>query len=129
MNRAKLQEIAFIRMKEAEVLHEAKCYDGAYYLAGYVVECALKAWIAKKTQRYDFPDKTIVNKIYTHDVDRLLGVIGVRIPKELEVKWYVIRDWSEKNRYTKHTRGEAKDIIDAVNNQNEGVFRWIKEHW
>jgi len=32
-------------------------FDGAYYLAGYAVECALKACIAKGTQRFEFPDK------------------------------------------------------------------------
>jgi HEPN domain-containing protein len=33
------------------VLLEAGLYAGAYYLAGYAVECALKACIAKKTAR------------------------------------------------------------------------------
>ncbi|GAB3790489.1 HEPN domain-containing protein [Virgibacillus kimchii] len=129
MNRAELQELAEIRLKEAKVLYKANQYDGAYYLAGYVIECALKAWIAKRTRKYDFPDKTIVNKIYTHDVEKLIGVIGVKIPNELEIKWTIIKDWSEKDRYAKHTMEEAKDMIEAVNNPNEGVFRWIKEHW
>ena len=62
-------------------------------------------------------------------MEKLIGVIGVKIPKELEIKWTIIKDWSEKDRYAKHTMEEAKDMLEAVNNSNEGVFRWIKEHW
>jgi len=36
---------------------QAGFFDGAYYLAGYAVECAIKACIAKGTRRYEFPDK------------------------------------------------------------------------
>ncbi|MFA1822754.1 HEPN domain-containing protein [Virgibacillus oceani] len=129
MNRAELQKLAETRLKEAEVLFEAKRYDGAYYLAGYVIECALKAWIAKSTRKYDFPDKKIVNKIYTHDLEKLIGIIGVKIPRELEIKWNIIKDWSENDRYRNHTMSEAKHIIEVVNDSNKWVFRWIKEHW
>jgi hypothetical protein len=31
--------------------------DGAYYLAGYTVDCAIKASVAKRTQEHDFPEK------------------------------------------------------------------------
>jgi HEPN domain-containing protein len=50
MNRADFHKLAEIRIKEARVLLDRKCYAGAYYLAGYAVECALKACIARKTQ-------------------------------------------------------------------------------
>lgn len=35
--------------------------EGAYYLAGYAVECALKSCIARRTQEHDFPDKKLAN--------------------------------------------------------------------
>jgi hypothetical protein len=57
MNRRDLQTLAKIRLKEAQALARLRLYDGAYYLAGYAVECALKACIARRTSRYDFPDK------------------------------------------------------------------------
>jgi len=47
--------------------------DGAYYLAGYAVECALKACIAKKTQRHEFPDKRRVDASHTHNLIQLLN--------------------------------------------------------
>jgi HEPN domain-containing protein len=51
MNRDTLQRISNQRRREVAVLLEAGLYAGAYYLAGYAVECALKACIAKKTAR------------------------------------------------------------------------------
>ncbi len=49
-------------------------FDGAYYLADYAVECALKACIAKGTQRGDFPDKKTVDSSYTHNLNDLIKV-------------------------------------------------------
>jgi HEPN domain-containing protein len=48
MNRSDFHRLTEIRIKEAKVLLDRKCYEGAYYLAGYAVECALKACIAKE---------------------------------------------------------------------------------
>jgi HEPN domain-containing protein len=129
MNRGAFQEIAEIRLHDAKVLLDNACFDGAYYLSGYVVECALKACIAKKTREFDFPDKQITNKIYTHDLGQLLNVVGINIPDEIEINWSVVKDWSEKDRYTKHSDKEAKDIFEAVADREEGVFQWIKLHW
>jgi HEPN domain-containing protein len=60
MNRDDFKHIAQIRFKEANTLFHNDNYDGACYLAGYVIECALKAYIAKKTKKYDFRDKRTV---------------------------------------------------------------------
>ena len=46
MNRADFQRLADVRIDEAGVLLAAGRWSGAYYLAGYAVECALKACIA-----------------------------------------------------------------------------------
>ena len=71
MNRAELQNLAELRIKEAHILLTAASYPGAFYLAGYAIECALKSCIAKQTKEYDFPDKDEVNKSYTHNLDGL----------------------------------------------------------
>lgn len=57
MDRKDLQELSKVRLKEATALLKLGLFDGAYYLAGYAVECALKACIAKGTQRGEFPDR------------------------------------------------------------------------
>ena len=46
MNRSDFQQLADVRIDEAAVLFAQGKYDGAYYLAGYAVECGLKACIA-----------------------------------------------------------------------------------
>lgn len=54
MNRRDLKNLALTRLKEVEVLLKNRQYSGADYLSGYVIECALKACIAKQTQGFDF---------------------------------------------------------------------------
>ena len=82
MKRSDFQKLAEIRIAEAEILLKAKKYDGAYYLAGYAVECALKACVAKRTARYDYPDKDLANQCYTHKLvtGRRDGFSTIRTP-------------------------------------------------
>jgi hypothetical protein len=47
VNRVEPQRLAKERISDAKVLLGARHWVGAYYLAGYAVECALKACIAK----------------------------------------------------------------------------------
>lgn len=55
MNRSSFQQLAKMRARDAQVLIRNRRYNAAYYLLGISVECALKACIAKKTGKYDFP--------------------------------------------------------------------------
>ena len=77
MKRKDFQQLAALRLKEAHLLFDGSCWEGAYYLAGYAAECALKACIAKKTERHDFPDKERVNASHTHDLEKLLRLAGL----------------------------------------------------
>ena len=74
-----LRAIAQTRLQDTQLLYRHKQFDGAYYLAGYVIECALKACIAKKTKRYDFPDKEFFNETYIHDLQKLLKPAGLAL--------------------------------------------------
>ena len=58
MNRLDLQQLSDLRIGEAKALLAQGFPEGAYYLAGYSVECALKACIARRTREHDFPDKS-----------------------------------------------------------------------
>jgi HEPN domain-containing protein len=64
MDRGDFQRLAELRLKEAKALCAAGMYDGAYYLAGYAVECAIKACIAKRTKAEEFPPKPKVVQDY-----------------------------------------------------------------
>ena len=85
MNRATFQRISVIRRREASALLTAGQYHGAYYLAGYAVECALKACVAKQVRRYDFPDRKLANEVYTHDLEKLMKLSGLAPELEKEM--------------------------------------------
>jgi hypothetical protein len=84
VNRKELQILAQTRLAESKALLGAGLPDGAYYLAGYSVECALKACIAKTTQRHDFPDKKSVDASHTHNLRDLVKPLTW---KSLELIW------------------------------------------
>lgn len=137
MNRAELQALSRMRIREAKSLLNAGHFSGAYYLAGYSLECALKACIAKGTQRHDFPDKAKVNESYVHDPAKLLKTanlqslldLAILANRELEKRWALVRSWSEQSRYKTVTQADATAIIDALGNSRHGVLRWIRQHW
>jgi len=121
LNRQNFQNLAEIRLREAEVLLNNNQYSGAYYLSGYVVECALKACIAKNTRQFDFPDKDKVLKNYTHDLKSL--VIAAELDTQLQSQrntinfesyWSVTKDWTEKSRYDIHSQQKVRDIYLAI---------------
>ena len=138
MNRAELQKLTELRIKEAQILLAAASYPGAFYLAGYAVECALKSCIAKQTKEYDFPDKDEVNKSYTHNLDLLLRLAKLKDKlegdmssnKQLEAYWACIVDWEEGHRYELGiTEKEAKDLCEAIADPKNGVLQWLKKCW
>src|SRR5438445_9389839 len=130
LNRKELQSIAETRLREARELLRARMPDGAYYLAGYAAECALKACIAKKTKKHDFPDKETVNKSYTHDLTQLLKTAGLetRLDKDvkrhprLEVNWSIVKDWSESSRYQQVSERQARDLLFAISDTKAGIL-------
>jgi hypothetical protein len=138
MNRGDLQEISRLRVREARVLLQNGYYSGAYYLVGYAVECALKACIAKQVRRHDFPDRKLVNDSYTHDLERLLGVSGLRDELNSESSgnptlqryWTIVKDWSEQSRYNSDIpENVARDLFSAVTARRNGVLSWLMRWW
>jgi HEPN domain-containing protein len=139
MNRIDLQNLEELRIKEARILLEAASYPGAFYLAGYSIECALKACIAKETKEHDFPDRPEeVRKIYTHNLDQLLGLAKLKDKfeedkksnKDLDAYWNSIVNWSEEKRYELElTEKEAVDLWNAIADPTNGVLQWLKKCW
>lgn len=138
MTRDMLHRIATLRRREAVALLRAGHYPGAYYLAGYAVECALKACIAKQTKKYDFPDKVLAQKVYTHNLQELVKLAGLSpdLNKELsanppfQVNWAIVKDWSEASRYDPTiTKAQARDLYSACNTRRNGVVPWIRNRW
>jgi len=57
----------------------------AYYLAGYAVECGLKACNARRTRRFEFPDRQRVNQSYTHDLGKLVEAAGLKGDRDARI--------------------------------------------
>ena len=137
MNRADLQEIAELRIRESRALLAAGFPDGAYYLAGYAVECALKACIARRTREHDFPDKKLVNDSHTHDLGKLFQLAELKIELDtavqtdpsMQARLDTVQDWSEASRYQKKTLQEATDLLEAVEDKTGGLLPWIRLRW
>jgi HEPN domain-containing protein len=137
MNRADLQKLSNARIREAKILFNAGEYSGAYYLAGYAVECALKACIAKAVKRYDFPDKSLAQDSYVHDLGKLLKladpnselVTATQVNPLLNASWNLVKSWTEQSRYTIKAKNEAEAVIDAITRKRDGVLPWIKRRW
>jgi|SRR3972149_11195590 len=137
MNRTDFQKLAEIRLQEAKALLDAEKFDGAYYLCGYAVECALKACIAKQTKEHDFPDVKIVQKSYTHNLENLLDLSGlksdldnkIKDDKEFDNFWSIVKDWNENSRYEFLPNKKSRDLYEAIANIEKGVLQWIKQRW
>jgi HEPN domain-containing protein len=137
LKRQDLRELALPRLKEAQVLFANGCWSGAYYLAGYAVECALKACIAKTTERHEFPDKERVNRSYTHKLNQLLQVADLDGPlreaeqkqPQLALSWLSVKQWSAEARYERRSESDAEALLKAVQDRKDGVLPWLKKHW
>jgi HEPN domain-containing protein len=138
MDRTVLQQLADLRLRDAEALLAAGQWDAAYYLLGYCIECALKACVAKQFRLHEVPDRKLVNSFYTHDLDELLTISNVKSAKEsyaktassFEINWNTVRDWSETKRYEAGiTEAFARGIYDAVTNTASGILPWLKTQW
>ena len=107
-------------------------------MAGYAIECALKACIAKQTKEYDFPDKDIVNRSWTHKLGELLNLAelkdrlekDMKSNKDLDTFWAIVVNWEEKKRYDLGvTQEEANNLCDAISDPANGVLQWLKKWW
>lgn len=139
MNRRSFQKLAEARLLDSKALLKAKRYDAAFYLAGYVVECALKACVAKKTRRYDFPRKD-AGGLYTHGLETLVKAAGIdkafeqdlRNDPTLDGYWQIVKDWKPEGRYdlrgarAAHT---AKTFLLAVDDKQHGVLQCLSKYW
>ncbi|WP_158793477.1 HEPN domain-containing protein [Granulicella sp. L60] len=137
MNRADLQKLSNARIREAKILFAAGEYSGAYYLAGYAVECALKACFAKGIRRHDFPDKNRTGKVFIHKLRELAQLANVdadlavatKFNTKLDGNWLLACNWTEESRYSTWTQNDAEAMIEAISGKRDGVLPWIKRRW
>jgi hypothetical protein len=137
--RTLLQQLAKCRLDEAKLLMREKHFSGAYYIAGYAIECALKARIASQFRENEIPDKKLVENVYQHNLAALLSLSGLGKPfdiarqsdAELGRRWSIAKNWSEQARYSIWTEAQALAMIDAIDGDGKigGLFQWLTARW
>ncbi len=139
MNRMELRQLARDRLQDAAALLAVGRWSGAYYLAGYAVECGLKACIMAYVEATGaiFQDKKFSEKCWTHDLEVLVVQADLQAALDAQMagnalfsaNWGTVIDWEETSRYQQKTQAEAEAIYDAINANPDGVFQWIQKHW
>ena len=134
MFRKDFQDLALVRAREAEALLAAGLFDGAYYMAGLAVECALKACIARATRRYEFPDQTRTRTSYIHDLDKLLQAAGLSDTLR-RADPIVLRDWGKVSAWQIETRyrlgvseADATEFVRVIADR-QGILAWLTQYW
>ena len=136
--KTEFQVLAEERLLEAKALLDLEKWDGAYYLAGYAVELALKAYIIKTLMATDaFPDREFSKNCYTHAIETLVGLANLDLARksatdadrDLRNNWTTTRDWSEQKRYHRIDKAEAEALYTAIADDTHGVLSWIKTQW
>ena len=139
MNRAELQKLSNERIEDARALLAAQQWSGAYYLAGYALECALKSCVLAYIERTGiiFEDKKYAEKCWTHDIEELLRQAGLKPARDaaagtnldLNDNWVLAKDWSETSRYRLSSQFQAEALFLALTDPINGVLQWVKTYW
>lgn len=145
-----IRTLAILRLEEAEILAQNTKPDGAFYLAGYSVELALKARIAERLGIVSlFADKiaaadefTDIGKlkslVQTHNLDTLFAMAGLkqafdqekRIRKDFLKFEVLLKTWTEKWRYRppgEVSEGSVQSFIQFLTAE-QGLLAWIAKH-
>lgn len=118
---------AFQRYEEAEVLLNAGYTTGAVYLAGYGIECILKALVLMAVPASARPDKLkSFRGSKAHDYEWLrseyLLNAGTRFPRDVTQHFTLVNDWSTDLRYT--PRSVRADEAEAFLVSAVAIIRW-----
>lgn len=132
MNRSEFQQLSDERIEDAKSLLAYSRWSGAYYLAGYALECALKSCVLAHIEQTGiiFEDRKFAGKCWTHDLETLVKQanlttkrgVSILANPALKTNWFIVKDWSEASRYHSSTRQDAEKFFEAITNQTDGVL-------
>jgi len=99
-----LKLIAKARLRSVEFLMKAKDWDGAVYMMGYVLECALKASVCKTLRLSEYPENRKTDGHFmTHNLDQLLVLSGMSDLFNISAPVVIFQNWSE---FTQEFQGD-----------------------
>ena len=118
---------AFQRFEDAQVLLQAGHTTGAVYLAGYSVECILKALVLSRlapTARRAMLDSFRGAKAHDHDWlrSRYFASGGTQFTRSVIRAFVLVNEWSTELRYLPRTfrMRDARGFLDAA----WEIMRW-----
>lgn len=150
-NPKEIRDLAYQRLKEAEILYKNGMCDGAFYLAGYSVELMLKAKICDRLGIPNIFDETnadpnsikgiseIRKPLKTHNLFTLLIFSGLKVKfdndkatnKDLaKANSLLFNAWDENARYKPCGHMSDQDVqklIDLLTGPN-GILTWIEQN-
>lgn len=109
-------------------------FDGAYYIAGYAVECALKACILVRLSNFWTDDKKFMERCYTHKLTDLSQIADLdtelKAAGPVAANWLIVKDWSAQSRYELgKLERDVRKFYEAITDPTDGVFQWLKARW
>ena len=123
---------AFLRFEDAQILLRADHTTGAVYLAGYGVECILKALVLMAVPLRDRPAMLLSFRgAKAHDYEWLRSQYfhnsGPRFPREINEQFTLVNSWSTDLRYRPNTvrDEEAEGFLIAVSR----ILHWADERF
>ncbi len=140
MNRLAWQQLAERWLVDAKAMLDAHRWSAAYYVAGYAVECGLKACVLARLAaeaEVIFEDKKFSEKCWTHSLLELVKLADLEATRVADAaanaalgkNWLFVKDWSEKSRYQTSSHQKAKKLYNAITDDPNGVMPWIRAHW
>lgn len=129
----RLIELADAKLHDAKILLDSGSAANAYYLAGYAVELMLKAIISTQFKSDTIPDRDLVRSLFVHNLIKLAAL--AKLQDELKSKtddpdfdtfWQIVVNWSEDSRYGVASLDEARSLIEAIDNPQNGVLPWLR---
>jgi HEPN domain-containing protein len=138
MTRKALQDLARLRLREAEALYKARLYNGCVYLAGYAVELALKARICRLLRIKEYPAGDLGRAFRIHSLEHLKVLAGLSAEIDVKKNKALFDNWSKavtgdpEQRYEapgRYNASSAKAILDGLTVKPSGVFTWLTKRW
>ncbi len=140
MTRLEWQQLAERWVVDAKRQLDDHRWSAAYYIAGYAIECGLKACVLVRvaaTPEVIFDDRKFSEKCWTHSVLELVKMADLDAARladsaanpDLGNNWLVVKDWNELARYKTTSHQKAKKLYHAITDKKNGVMQWIRGRW
>lgn len=140
MNRLQWQQLAERWLVDAKPLLDAHRWSAAYYVAGYAVECGLKACVLVRLAAEPeviFETRRFSENCWTHSALELVKLAGLEAARAADTaanpallkNWLTVKDWTEQSRYQAVSHQKAKKLYAAITHKPVGVMQWIRARW